>query len=242
MRPLFALLLLDAGAVVGPEAEQWPKEPMSMLELALSCDHQPSALNEWFPPHHLKVPMPKAEAGDPNSLERRLAIERCASGEILRSYQEPILAQGSGSETYRVIWSRSFRPPVVIRVEESHGRYTAVVKRDLSRSAALSSDFKTVVSQISESDFRAVRAAAIRAGCWAADHACHAELSFPRDAQGRALIVTDGETWLLEGARAGEHWGVAVHDPRGGPLMEVWAAILKAANADDYIKLPDGKL
>ena len=211
---------------------------MSELVLAMSCHEQPWALQQWFPQHHLKEPLPKSVAENPDEVERRLAATRCYAGGVLRSYQEPVLAQGAATETYRLIWSPSFESTVVIRVEESRGRYVAIVKRDVSKASELSGKFMTTVREVSASDFAGIRAAAANAGCWAPSHTCRAESSIERLPGGEAAwVVVDGDSWLLEGARGSEHWGVTVHSPAGSPFLVTCEAIVRAARAEGEVRL-----
>jgi hypothetical protein len=175
------------------------------------------------------MPFPKPAPEDAGAVDvDRVASSRCSAGAILASYKEPVLAQGSLDETYRVIWQPSFAPPLIIRVQRmSDGRYRAWTKRDLSKGEELTGYFSTYSDGVTSSDFETVRESAERAGCWAAGNTCHAELS---DRSG--WLIADGESWLLEGSRQGEHWAVQVHHPKEGtPFMEVCAAIVKAAQS-----------
>jgi len=96
--------------VLAAEPERWPKKPMSELGLYLGCVEDPGALQEWFPRHHLKTPLTKPDADNADRVEELMARKRCYAGGVLRSYQEPILALGTVSETYRLIWSRHSSP------------------------------------------------------------------------------------------------------------------------------------
>ena len=89
---------------------------MSELVLAMSCHEQPWALQQWFPQHHLKEPLPKSVAENPDEVERRLAATRCYAGGILRSYQEP--RSGAGCSNRDV---PSHLEPV-LRVDGRHPR------------------------------------------------------------------------------------------------------------------------
>ena len=232
MHRVSALSLFPVVALFGFDGERWPKEPTSELFVARACHDD--ALQGWFPRHHLKMPMEKPEADDPQEVERRLAPRRCYAGDVLRSYQEPVLARGSMSETYRLIYSPAFFSAIVIRVEDFGGRYFATVKQNAAKGSALTGDFKMDVSEVSASDFAAIRRAAERAECWNEEHTCHAELSAEP-----GVVSVDGESWLLEGARRADHWGVVIDNPIGGPFLAVCAAIVRAAQAERHVKLPD---
>jgi hypothetical protein len=236
------VLAVSLVALLGSETERWPKEATDLSELVMSCEKQPEAFGQWFPRHQLREPLLAAAVENPQLLKRIFAGSRCRAGVALRSYQEPVLP-GLATEAYRIIWWPSFATPVVIRVESSRGHYTAVVKRDLRdvNGERVTGEFETVVSDISASDFAEVRAVAERAGCWAIEHTCSAELSVFRDpGKGEVVALADGESWLLEGARTEAHWAVRVSHPHGGPFMEVCAAIVKAAHAEKRLTLFGG--
>jgi hypothetical protein len=113
------------------------------------------------------------------------------------------------------------------------------LKRDVSKGSDLTGEFTKVVREITASDFSAIRAAAAHAGCWASDHTCHAELRIEQLPGGAAVwVAVDGDSWLLEGARAAEHWGVTVDSPVASPFLEVCAAIVKAPHAEGQVRLP----
>ncbi len=233
MVPVLVLLALAAGpSDAGPPPGwwHWPSRPTPLYAVQRFCEQQPDQLGSWFPPNHLKVPFPKSAPEDGGAVGvDRVASSRCYAGAILGSYKEPVLAQGSLDETYRVIWQPSFSPPVVIRVQRlSDGGYRAWTKRDLSKGEELTGYFSTYSDGVTSSDFEVVRAAAERAGCWATGNTCHAESS---DRSG--WIIADGESWLLEGSSQGEHWAVQIHHPKEGtPFMDVCEAIVKAAQSE----------
>ena len=83
------------------------RQPMSELGLYLGCVEDPGAFQGWFPRHHVKTPLTKPDADNAERVEEFMARKRCYAGGVLRSYQEPILAQGTVSETYRLIRSPS---------------------------------------------------------------------------------------------------------------------------------------
>jgi hypothetical protein len=167
------LLSLTAGSDFGP----WPEKPTPLGDFYDGCNSQPDAFGEWLPPHHLKVPTRKSMPG-PIEVADGGDTTRCIAGVVLRSYQEPVLAQGSKEETYRVIWYPSFSPPVAIRIQRGNdGGYVALIKRDHAAGEQLTGKYTVLQVNVDTSDFEKVRASAERAGCWAAGNTCHAELS-----------------------------------------------------------------
>lgn len=239
---MYSALALFLVTLLGSESERWPREPTGLWELNASCEKHPEESSQWLPRRHLREPLFAANVDNPQIVNQIFAYSRCRSAVVLRSYQEPVLP-GPTTEAYRIIWLPSFATPVVIRVERSQGHFTAVVKRDRMNvnGERLTGEFDTNITEVSGSDFAAVRAAAERAECWAADHTCRAELSvFREPPKGEVVVAADGESWLLEGSSTKAHWAVMVSHPHGGPFMKVCAAIVNAAQAEKSLTLPFG--
>lgn len=219
--------LLEVGENAG---RRDPLEPVSMLRVARSCAVAPGAVTSWFPKHQLKVVMDARRAADPDRVERVVGPRRCEVGAVLWSFREPVLTDRTGGEIYRVVWRPSLAPPVVFRVERTTGPATAVLKRERIRGEALSGRFDAVVREVSEGDFNAIRRAAEAAECWRPGHTCRAELSVEPGA-----VTVDGDSWLLEGARGGEHWSVDVDAPRSGPFLDVAMAVVRAGHGESWL-------
>lgn len=222
--------LLEAAEVPG---RREVLEPVSMLRVARSCAVTPQAVTSWFPRHQLKMVMEVARSADPDRVERVVGPRRCEVGAVLWSFHEPVLTDRTEGEAYRVVWRPSFAPPVVFRVERAAGGARAVLKRDRMRGEALSGRYDVMVREVSDADFDAVRRAAEAAECWRPAHSCRAELSVE---PGR--VTVDGDSWLLEGARTGEHWSVDVDDPRSGPFLDVAMAVVRAGHGEPWLTRP----
>jgi len=205
-------------------------EPISLLRVARSCAVAPEAVTSWFPRHQLKMVMESVRAVDMEHVERVVGPRRCELGAVLWSFREPVLVDLPDGEVYRVVRRPASGPPIVIRVARAGGATSAVLKRDKVRGEALSGRYEAVVRPVSDPDFEALRRAAETAECWKPRHSCRAELSADP-----TLASGEGGSWLLEGARKGEHWSVDVDDPRPGPFLDAAMAVVRAGHAESWL-------
>ena len=210
MRPPIVTALWVAGLLAcGPTLEErWPRDPVYRVQVAMACYEDPTFLGDWFPKHSLKMPIEEPAASNPDEVERRVGHRRCEAGAIARAYQEPVLARGSPIETYRLFWSPSFSPPVIIRLEDRPEGVMVTLKRDQGLGEQLTGSFDVIQRRVGRQYLVAVRAVAEAAGCWTPGHTCGAETSVRP-----GILVTDGEEWLIEGVRWRDHWGVVVGNP-----------------------------
>ncbi|HNT28031.1 MAG TPA: ankyrin repeat domain-containing protein [bacterium] len=123
----------------------------------------------------------------------------------LNSMKEPPLydqAIKEGQESYRLLWLRSFHPPVIIKIEKNAEAYSLYLKvRDESCPGKLAVDKKV---DLSEKDWLAFKESLTKANYW--------KLSEDKSPQG-----TDGSEWILE-AKTVDRYHVVIRwspDSRG---------------------------
>lgn len=163
---LSACILMLAGCG-SAEPERWPREPLGLLEVAMACHQDPTLLGDWFPRHSLKMPMEQPAASDPVEVEGRMGPRRCEVGALARAFGEPVLSTGSAIEVYRLFWTPSFSPPVVIRVEDRPEGVVVTLKRGRSEGETLTGDVEVLQRRVGHEQLEALRAVAHSAGCWA---------------------------------------------------------------------------
>jgi hypothetical protein len=205
-------------------------EPISLLRVARSCAVAPEAVTSWFPRHQLKMVMESVRAVDSEHVERVVGPRRCELGAVLWSFREPVLVDWPEGEAYRIVRRPASGPPIVVRVARVGGTASAVLKRDKVHGEALSGKYETLVRPVSDADFEAIRRTAEAAECWKPRHSCRAELSADP-----GLASGEGGSWLLEGARKGEHWSVDVDDPRPGPFLDAAMAVVRAGHGESWL-------
>jgi hypothetical protein len=157
--------------------------------------------------------------GAPSELDESECLVESYCGHLLRAMNEKPLIDSSAEEVYRFVWLRSFRNPVSVRIESSHGRAVINGIELVERGKSSGKIARRMQRELGAHEWGALTAALSDADFW------HLPIHDPDAEDG-----LDGATWILEGRRHGAYHVVERWEPAVPQFRRACELLLQTAN------------